>query len=175
MSPADSRARLAAMQTEVLQALTGLDAVPDGFDPMRLRAAGEALLRKRARAAARAWPVLARSLGAEFDPLFTMFAAVTPLPRRGGPLADGRGFARFLAAQDRLPDEGKLEVLWVDLYHLSTPDGLRPRSGPALQAVRTGGGRRLAYALRLPGIGAWWGSLPLFRQRPQKRPSLLSK
>src|SRR5262249_26347924 len=146
-----------------------------GFDPVRLRATGEALQRKRARAAARAWPVLARSLGAEFDSLFTEFAAETPLPRTGGPLADGRAFARYLAARDQVPDEGKLEALAVDLHHVSTPDGLRPRRGSALKAARTGGGHRLAYAIRLPGIGEWWGSLPLFWRRAQKRPSLLSK
>jgi len=97
MSSAEARARLANLQaTLVLNLVEGTEA-PAGFDAERVRAAAEALARKRMREAARAWPALVKALGGGlFRQRFTEFAARTPRPARGGPLADGHTFAREL-------------------------------------------------------------------------------
>src|SRR5262245_61180971 len=105
MPSAELRRRLAEDQARLVQALTGLGEAPAGFDSDRLRAASEALARKRSRAVARAWPALARALGEAFDEKFCAFADHTPLPSVGGALADGRAFVAHLAARGELPDE----------------------------------------------------------------------
>jgi hypothetical protein len=160
VSLAENRRRLAAEQGRLLRALAGEGPAPAGFDPSRLRASAAALRRKRARAAARAWPGLARALGEEFETRFTDFAARTPLPREGGPLADGRAFAAELAARGELPDEGRLEALAVDLHHRKTAGGLRPRRGFAFKAARLRAARRLLLGVRLPWLGVWQFRLP---------------
>jgi hypothetical protein len=84
MSVADIRSRLAAEQARLLQALTGQAPPLADFDADRVRACATALLRKRARAVARAWPGLARALGKAFAGRFAAFAAQTSLPHQGG-------------------------------------------------------------------------------------------
>jgi hypothetical protein len=156
MPSSDARARLAAEQARLVRALAGDGEPPDGFDAGRLRAAAAALAHKRARAAARAWPALARALGEGFEARFADFAARTPLPEKGGPLADGRAFAAELAARGELPDEGRLEALAVDLRHRRTAAGLRPRRGAVLKVAWLRGARRLVLGVRLPWLGVRW-------------------
>jgi len=165
MPPADARAGLAARQAELLRALLGETPAPAGFDADRVRATAGVLARKRARAAARAWPALAAALGYRFERLFAAFADANPLPAEGAPLADGRAFARCLAAAGELPDEGRLEALAVDLHYRTTPGGLRPRRGSACKLALLRRPRRLVVALRLPWLGERWLTVPLGLRR----------
>jgi hypothetical protein len=148
-----SRERLAAEQAALVRALVSGAPVPDGFDPERVRATSAALVRKRAREAARAWPVLAAELGQEFIPAFLALAARRPPPARGGALADGLAFADDLARQGRLPGNARVERL-----------GARAHLSPAparLAATLAGPPRRLVLLVRLPGLGDRWLSLSL--------------
>ncbi len=67
-----------------------------------------ALGRKRTRAVARAWPALARGLGADFARLFTAYARAETPPDAGA-LADGLAFSRTLAREQHLPDSALIE------------------------------------------------------------------
>jgi hypothetical protein len=161
MDSADARAKLAAQQAELMRAFIGEGGPPDGFDPARVQATADSLVRKRMQSAARAWPALAGSIGERFAERFAAFAATAPLPRHGGPLADGRAFARFLAHTGDLPDAGRLEALAVDLRHVSRPDGLVPRAGPVVRVALLRQPRRLVVAVRLPWLGERWLIVPL--------------
>jgi hypothetical protein len=161
MSSGEARSRLAAQQAELVRALAGLGAAPEGFDPRRVQATAVALQTKRAMALARAWPALVRALGDRFEESFTAYASATPLPREGGPLADGRAFARRLARAGALPEAGRLEVLAVDLHHVATTDGLIRRRGFAWVAALLKEPRRVVVGVRLPWLGARWVTVPL--------------
>jgi hypothetical protein len=148
-----ARERLAAEQAALVRALVSGGPVPDGFDPERVRATSAALARKRAREAARAWPLLAAELAQEFTPAFLAHAARRPPPARGGALADGLAFADDLARRGRLPGNARVERL-----------GARAHRSPAparLAATLAGPPRRLVVTVRLPGLGDRWLSLPL--------------
>jgi hypothetical protein len=159
----EMRNRLAAMQAELMRALAGQGLPPAGADARRLRAAADSLRRKRQRSVARAWPGLARTLGARFGELFTVYAAKSSIPMEGGPLADGRSFAHFLAERGALPEVGRLEAFAVDLRYAACPGGLVPRRRPAFKMALFKRPRRLVLALRLPWFGEKWLSLPLGR------------
>src|SRR5262249_24071096 len=105
---------LAERQAALVTALTGAGDVPPGFDAARVRAAAAALAFKRARAAAQAWPGVRAMLGDDFRNRFAEYAAVTPIPQHGGPLADGRAFVRYLTERMPLSDEVTLQALSVD-------------------------------------------------------------
>jgi hypothetical protein len=141
------------MQAELIRALAAQSAAPEGFDAARFRVAARALVSKRSRAAARAWPGLAGVLGEQWREQFRAFAEEYPLPRDGGPLADGYAFARFLHRAGKLPDEGRLEALAVELRYRRCAGGLRPRRGIAVRVCLLGRPRRLILALRLPFLG----------------------
>lgn len=158
---AEARSRLAAEQAALVGALVAGEEPPAAFDAARVRAAAASLADKRARSLAQAWPELHSALANRFAARFAEFALLHELPRDGGPLADGRCFARWLAAQGELPDEGRLEALAVDLRYRSVPAGLRPRRLPAGWIAWFGTARRLIIALRLPGVGECWLRLPL--------------
>lgn len=158
---AQSRSNLADKQAELVRALADGGPAPADFDSTRLQATAAALARKRRRAVARAWPELTTALGGRFAERFRAFAATMTMPRRGGPLADGRAFARWLSKSRELPDAGRVEALAVDLRYRSTPHGLVPRRGPALKAALLHNPRRLVLAVRLPWLGERWLTLPL--------------
>lgn len=160
---AEARARFAAQQAALVEALVCGGEVPSGFDATRISAAAASLLRKRMRSVARAWPGLARALGSRFAELFSAYAARTPLPRAGGPLADGRAFARWLCARHELPDVGRLQALAVDLRYSLTGHGLVPRRWPCLRIVWLREARRLILAFGLPWLGEYLLTLPLGR------------
>jgi hypothetical protein len=161
MSNPEAYRNLAAQQAELVAALSGAGPPAAGFDPERLEASAASLLTKRIRSAARAWPVLADSLGAEFDGKFRTFAAANPLPRDGSPFVDGFHFARDLSARGELPDEARLELLAMELSHVPSSGGLRPRRGPAFRVARMGRPARLVLACRLPLVGVRWLVVPL--------------
>lgn len=158
---AEARADLAARQAELVAALTGHGDVPTGFDRVRVEAAAASLARKRRRSVARAWPGMAEALGERFAELFDAYAAQSPLPLQGGPLADGRAFAHWLTAAGQLPEAGKLEALAVDLRYVGHAAGLRLRRSPALEAALLDQPRRLVLGMRLPLIGERWLALPI--------------
>jgi hypothetical protein len=108
----------------------------------------------------RVWPALARCLGERFAERFTAFAAATPLPAEGGPLADGRAFARTVTPAE-MTDEARLEVLGVDLRFRSNLRGLLPRRGVVLRAARLRQARRVVIGTRLPILGVRVFSLPV--------------
>jgi hypothetical protein len=156
----DARAQLAAAQAGLVAALVAGGAAPPGFDCRRLEAAAASLAAKRARAAARAWPVLAGALGARFAVEFAAFAAAVPQPRHGGPLADGRAFARWLAEAGTLPDAVRPQLLAVDLRYAGSADGLRPRRAPCLKVALLRRPCRLVLGVWLPWLGARWLTIP---------------
>jgi hypothetical protein len=162
---AEARAKLSSQQAALVTALMARGELPAGFDVVRLRAAAASLARKRARAAARTWPGLARALGRRFGELFTAYAEAAPLPRDGGPLADGRAFARWLAARGELPEAGRLHALAVDLRYAGNPDGLVPRRWPTYRTAWLHQSRRLIVAVWLPWLGEHWLSIPLGRRQ----------
>lgn len=161
MSSVDTRGQLAARQAELVRALVGDGPAPEGFDPARLEAARSALAGKRSREVARTWPALTHALGDRFEESFSAYAAVAPLPEYGGPLADGRAFAGYLAHRDNLPDAGRMEALSMDLCFAFTPSGMRRRRGAVIKLVLLRQPRRLVIAMRLPGVGATWLAIPL--------------
>jgi hypothetical protein len=152
----EARTKLAAMQVNLVAALVGDATVPPGFDSGRLNSAAISLRTKRARAVARAWPCLRQEIGEHF----AAFAANTPLPREGGPLADGRAFANWLEQRGKLPEAARLQMIAVDLRYVRKRDALTPRRGPCIKLMRLPSSKRLAVALRLPGLGEHWFSVP---------------
>lgn len=155
-----SRAELARRQAALVSALTGQEPAPPGFDQARLGVAAAALRSKRAHAVARAWPRLARALGPDFGPAFDRYLRMQPRLPASGPLGDGRGLARALAAEGRLPWEGRLELLAADLRHRWLSDGRRLPRGAGLVAAWRRAPAELVVAVRLPGIGERWLHLP---------------
>jgi hypothetical protein len=156
MSASDRRRRLAEQQARLAAALMKPGTELPNFDRDRLAAAAQSLANKRLQSAARAWPDLANSLGEQFAGLFQEYAANHLLPQDGGPLADGRAFADYLARQQKLPDDARLEVLGVDLRFVRTARGLMPRRGFALKMALQKQSPRLVIALRLPWLGERW-------------------
>lgn len=107
--PSDPRASIAEAQTAFLGRLGGT-APPGGFDAGKVRLAGDALARKRARSAAKAWPRVAKELGDRFAEVFAAYASERPWPPAGGPSADGWLLAHWLERQGMLGDEGTIEL-----------------------------------------------------------------
>jgi hypothetical protein len=89
---------LAERQAAVVAALVSGAPAPPGFDQQRVRAAADALLRKRAGEVAKVWPRLAASLGPAWTPTFAAWAATRP---SAGAVRDGRDFAKSLPVLSR--------------------------------------------------------------------------
>jgi hypothetical protein len=157
----EARSLLAARQADLVAALVQRGQSPAGFDAARLEAAAAALLRKRTRGVARAWPGLARSLGDEFSEPFLAYAQECPLPGDGAPLVDGRFFAKWLTSRRQVPDSGRLEVLAFDLRYAVSKDGIVCERRLALKWTSLHQQRRLVIACRLPWFGEHWWSMPM--------------
>ncbi len=93
-----SRESLGRRQAELVAALVAGAAVPEGFDQTRVRAATDALLRKRAGEVGNRWPTLRASLGPQWNEAFAQWARERP-PH--GSWRDGWDFARQLATERR--------------------------------------------------------------------------
>jgi hypothetical protein len=158
---AEARTRLAAMQAELVSALAGHAAPPAGFDADRVQATAAALVSKRRHAVARSWPRLAEEIGQGFAVRFDAFAATSPMPKMGGPLADGRAFLRWLAATGNAPEACRLQALAVDLRYVATTAGLVPRRGPMLKIIRLRQSRRLLFAIRVPWLREFCLTIPI--------------
>jgi hypothetical protein len=157
MGPTEARRRLADRQADLVRALSGQAAAPPGFDTERLAIAARALLAKRRRSVAKAWPLLTESLGERFGADFAKYARSQPLPRDLGPLADGRAFATWLVEHSQLPEEAGVEVRAADLRYRRGPDGLQRRRWPCLRLALLRRPRRVWLGLWLPWLGSrWW-------------------
>jgi hypothetical protein len=154
MPASEGHLALQAHQAELLRALLRQGPIPAGFDPQQLETAAEALHSKRRRGVAKIWPGLTKALGTNFPELFDAYAAGQSQPRDGGPLADGRAFARWLQVRGQLPDAAIRDVLGVDLLYDTTGTGLVRRRGLSIQWAWHGW--RLLVAVRVPGWGEWW-------------------
>jgi len=126
-----------------------------------VRTAATGLRAKRAHAIAKAWPRLARALGPDLDSEVERHVRRLPSAPASGPLGDGRALARTLAAEGRLPWEGRLELLAAELRYRWPADGRRlvRRAGAAAAWRRSPAG--LVVAVRLPGLGERWLRLPI--------------
>ena len=103
---------LAERQAALVAALVAGAPDPPGFDPARLAATREALLRKRAAEAAQHWPVLAAALGPRWS---AVFAAHHAGREPGGGLRDGWDLARALRpalTADAAAELHEREALW---------------------------------------------------------------
>ncbi|TMC03562.1 MAG: hypothetical protein E6J41_26980 [Chloroflexi bacterium] len=152
---------LARRQAELVSALLGGGDAPAGFDEGRVRTAAAALRAKRAHAIAKAWPRLARALGPDLAPAVERHVRLLPSAPASGPLGDGRELARALAAEGRLPWEGRLELLAADLRHRWLVDGRRLPRRAAVAAAWRRAPAALVVAVRLPVLGERWLRLPL--------------
>lgn len=84
-------ADLAARQAALVRALVAGEPVPPGFDVCAVRAAADAVLRKRAREVAARYPGLEHAAGPDFTARYVAWARTRP---KRGTAADARGFAR---------------------------------------------------------------------------------
>lgn len=158
MSLDHARSLLAKAQIALVQALTRQTSAPDDFDVSRLQVAADALIQKRVRHVDRAWPSLRRAFGPRLLDRFAEFAVTAAIPRRGGPLADGRAFVRYLDGRGELPEAVRMEALAVDLRFAAIHDGLIPRHLPTVRigwfSPRVG----LVVAVHVPWLGEYWWS-----------------
>lgn len=157
--PAADRSDYAARQAALLAALLRGDEPAEGFVAAQAAAAGRSLRRKRARAAARAWPALALELGDAFDARFDAFARAAGAPPSGDPLADGLAFARSLGRDARLGDAARVELLLARA-------ALRRRRPFVRVAWLRRPHARLLVVARLPGSRPRHGSVRLSRCPP---------
>jgi hypothetical protein len=162
-----SREALADLQTALVAALVAGAAIPPGFDPARVRAARNALLRKRAGEVAATWPALRIRYGPQWMDAFGSFAATRPTR---GALRDGWDFARFTSArgephrdaavEDAAVQDAAVEDAAVELaireatwrYDGSTPP--RRRRVPAVRRAGT------AIVVQLAGRVRCWRREP---------------
>jgi hypothetical protein len=135
---------LAERQAALVAALVAGGSLPPGFDPALIAATQRALLRKRASAAAREWPVLAASLGTAWP---RVFAAHRAGHEPVGALRDGWDVARALLDRGGLAPGAAAELaeresrLHYDGRSAPRPRSLRQRAGAALhRRFRAGSG-----------------------------------
>jgi hypothetical protein len=153
MTGADSRQLLADKQSALVAALVRGSSVPAGFDARGVQRAARALVEKRSRAAAKAFPRLTRSLGQAWSAHFASFAATTSLAQDPNAALDARRFARWLDARNLLTDDGRLEALQFDLRFAVRAGHANLRRGLALRFVRLRQPRQLILGFRCPLVG----------------------
>jgi len=102
-----SRELLSQRQATLVAALVAGAPLPPGFHEPSVRAAAQALMRKRAGEVAGVWPALRASLGPQWNVSFAAWASGRP-PR--GALRDGWDFARSIAATGGLGPAAAVEL-----------------------------------------------------------------
>jgi hypothetical protein len=102
-----ARETLALRQADLLRALSGRGAVPEGFRAERVLEEAAVLVRKRASAVAKCRPALARALGRRFRERFSAFAETHAT--QASACADGAAFASWF--DDQLGDERSWECV----------------------------------------------------------------
>ena len=127
---------LAQRQAALVAALVQGDPVPPGFDPVRVRATADALLRKRAGEVGERWPTLRAQFGPQWMEVFTSWASCRP-PQ--GSVRDGWDFARHLASTGALSGPAAVDLAAAEATYVydgaSTP---RRRHLPAARPVAGG-------------------------------------
>jgi hypothetical protein len=108
---------------------------PPGFTADRLAVARRALLRKRAGAAAAAWPQLAASLGPDWLALFTLAVGDRP---PAGALVEGWDLARTLHRRGELGDAAAVELAEREVTLRRTGAGPAHRRMPAVRRAGRG-------------------------------------
>lgn len=144
------RASYGDRQAALLDALVGAGPVPDGFIAQDVRAGGDSLARKRARAAADAWPALAHQ--SRFAETFGAFARRHPPPAPNGGLADGFAFAASLGAEE-LGEDARVELWLARALLVRRGSVVAIRRGPYVAAPGLRDPPRLLIVLRLPWLG----------------------
>lgn len=124
---------LAERQRELVAALTGTGATPEGFDSDAVDAARRALLVKRSRELGYAWPILAASLGPRLPELFMEFAHQRPTK---GIRRDGHDFAVWLRERGQLPLAAHLELAENRLHFSYPPPNAPVESTPERNTKR---------------------------------------
>lgn len=145
------RAEYGARQAALLGALVANADLPPGFDVERAHLARHALVRKRARAVARAWPALVASLGRSFGQSFAVYAQQNPATRDPDAVADGLGFHRSLCGNERLDERAVRELLGARARYAVRDGRARPRRMPFVAAAR-GAGRRWLLVVYVPPL-----------------------
>lgn len=158
------RAGYAAKQAALLEALLRGGELPEGFAAAKADTASQSLRRKRVGALRNAWPALTVALRERFDDRFDAFAQTTGPPAFGEGLTDGLAFASWLACEEQLGDDVRVEVLLARAIvvrdHRDGGDW-RPRRGLFVRVARLRHPQRLLVVARLPRLGRRWASLRL--------------
>src|SRR5262245_53443620 len=131
----NDRASLARRQADLVAALVAGGTPPPGFDPVRVHATADALLRKRAGEVGTRWPALRAQFGPEWTAEFVHWARNRP-PR--GSLRDGWDFARHLAATGTLGAPAQAELAAVEVFQRY--EGTQPPRRRRAPALRVAGG-----------------------------------
>jgi hypothetical protein len=126
---------LASRQASLVAALVSGAPVPEGFDPVRVHATAEALLRKRAGEVGQRWPTLRAQFGPEWTLAFSEWARGIP-PR--GSVRDGWDFARHLARRGSLHEPATVDLAIHEACYFY--DGVHPSRRRWLPALRRAGG-----------------------------------
>ncbi len=134
---------LAQRQSELVAALVSGGPTPPGFDPQRVAATTDALLRKRADEVGARWPSLPTQFGPQWNDEFTRWARKRP-PQ--GSWRDGWDLARHLDTVGRLGNLARAELAATEArYRYDGVNTPRPRRSPTLRiaggvvAVQLGG------------------------------------
>lgn len=155
------RAGLAVAQTDLLEALDSGQSIPPGFNPQQVALAAHTLSKKRARVVERTWPMVAAALAEAFELAFLQYARHNKIPSDGGPLTDGRLFARFLEERGNFPESALQEVLSFDLSYSLRGGKIALRYGFGMRCVKLSNSSSLLLGLRLTS-----GRLRFFRHKP---------
>ena len=145
-----SRELLVQRQAALVAALVAGAPLPPGFDQPSVRAAADALMRKRAGEVANVWPALCALLGPQWNVSFAAWAARRPPP---GALRDGWDFARSIAATGGLGRAAAVELAEREVAWRY--DGVAP------PRRRLAGARRVPGGLLLQVAGRVWRSVRL--------------
>jgi len=135
---------LAQRQADLVAALVSGGPIPAGFDPARVAATADALLRKRAEEVGARWPALRAQLGPQWTEEFRRWARNRP-PL--GSWRDGWDYARHLGTAGRLGQLARAELAEAEVRYRY--DGVNPprrRRFPTL---------RIAHGAVAVQLGGW--------------------
>lgn len=164
--PADTRARLAQRQSELIRALSGVAASPAGFDPLGVSRSAASLRQKRLHTVRRCWPRLVEELGdPTFRSLFAEYARSNALVQEL-PLHDGAEFVVWLRKRGAFPHAAWAEWLGYRAQYAWKNEQWRARRGMWIGIAWSQGERRLGLVWRWPGGAVRCRSFSLRFRRP---------
>ena len=126
-----------------------------GFDDSRVHVARLALLQKRCRSVARAWPAIAESLSDRFVPLFSEYADANAAPLQGNASIDGRAFARWLERRGELSESARIQTILYDVQYKCRSGTPIERRLPYCTVRWLPGWRCVVFAIWLPWLGVY--------------------